>query len=424
MQSFARGGLAAGWGAAVPPYSDADLHGWPLTRQDLQPHYDAVTRRIGISGTESDDLAGYFGPSPGLLPPARLDSNGEWILATYQRRARFFHSRGLYAGRPRLAIATKRYRHRGPLAYHDMEFWADADRAVYRPGYTLSELQRAANLRYESGVVIDSFAETNGGVRLSGRRIGGGEFSIDGAHVILAAGTLQSTRIVLKSVAQQQNSVPLLSNPYSYFPCLLWTRIGQPTLDRRHSLTQAMMYFDPHHRPANAIQVQFYSYRSLLQFKLLKESPYGIGPTTQLLRHLLPMMVIAGVHHADYPTAHKRAFLSGNGGLRIEYQPSLSERRRRTKIENDLGLLFYRMGLYPLRRIDPGHGSSIHYAGTLPMSTSGAPLTTSPDGRLADHPRIRLADGSAFPTLPAKGLTFTLMANANRVGSALAKDLS
>jgi len=37
---------------------------------------------------------------------------------------------------------------------------------------------------------------------------------------------------------------------------------------------------------------------------------------------------------------------------------------------------------------------------------------------------VYLADGSVFPWLPAKGLTFTLMACADRVGTLLAARLA
>jgi choline dehydrogenase-like flavoprotein len=76
-----------------------------------------------------------------------------------------------------------------------------------------------------------------------------------------------------------------------------------------------------------------------------------------------------------------------------------------------------------LRTIRPGHASSFHYAGTLPMSAGGEELTTDRDGRLARTRGVYVADGSVFPSLPSKGLTFTMMANADRVGTRLARTL-
>lgn len=426
MQSFALGGLAAGWGAAVPPFSDVDLEDWPLSRQELQPHYDAIARRIGICGVTGDDLERWFGPSSNLMPPAKQDSNGSWLLATYQRRAAYFHGRGLYAGQPRLAITTRRLGDRGPCQYRDMEFWADTDRSVYRPVYTLDALRARPNFTYLSGRFAESFREGPDGVSLTVRNLERGTAeTLRAGALVLAAGALQSGRIALQSLGASSHEAPLLCNPYTYFPCLLWTRLGQPTRDRRHSLTQVMMYFDPFRHPQQAVQAQVYSYRSLLLFKLLKESKLPIGLSIPVLQALQNYFIIIGVHHPDYPSNSKSVrWRPEDGALEIRYQPTISESRRRTRMENELMLVMYRLGCLPLGRIDPGYGSSIHYAGTLPMKSEDAPFSTTLAGRLRGTQSVYVADGAAFPTLPSKGLTYTLMANANRVGEGVAKKLS
>jgi choline dehydrogenase-like flavoprotein len=57
----------------------------------------------------------------------------------------------------------------------------------------------------------------------------------------------------------------------------------------------------------------------------------------------------------------------------------------------------------------------VHYSGTLPMSAASRPLTTTPEGRSRDFDNLWILDGSTLPFLPAKNLTFTLMALATRV---------
>ena len=82
---------------------------------------------------------------------------------------------------------------------------------------------------------------------------------------------------------------------------------------------------------------------------------------------------------------------------------------------------FRRLGCLPLKRIRPGNGSSIHYAGTFPISGEDRPLTCDRDARLRGTRAVYLADGSVFPWLPPKGLTFNIMANADRVGAIVAE---
>ena len=86
---------------------------------------------------------------------------------------------------------------------------------------------------------------------------------------------------------------------------------------------------------------------------------------------------------------------------------------------------FRRLGCLPLKTIRPGHGASLHYAGTFPMLPGcDDPLTCDGDGRLRATRAVYLADGSIFPWIPPKGLTFNLMAHADRVGKRLAKRLA
>jgi choline dehydrogenase-like flavoprotein len=63
-------------------------------------------------------------------------------------------------------------------------------------------------------------------------------------------------------------------------------------------------------------------------------------------------------------------------------------------------------------------GASVHFAGSLPMTADAAALTATPDGRSRDVANLWLVDGATFPFLPAKNITFTLMANAVRIAEA------
>jgi len=59
--------------------------------------------------------------------------------------------------------------------------------------------------------------------------------------------------------------------------------------------------------PGRIVQAQLFSYRSLLTFKLMKESPLAYREGLRLLRLLIPKFAILGIHHEDRPTAGKRS---------------------------------------------------------------------------------------------------------------------
>jgi len=427
--SLARGGFGAAWAAGVFPFTDDELRDLGLSESELRPHYDAVAERIGVSG-DRDDLLPFFPWSPSLLPPLELDSNAEAILERYRRSPERFHAAGFFLGGTRLAVCTREHRERGPERYLDMAYWADSDRSVYRPQWTLDELQRTSRFTYQAGRFVQSFYEVGDRVRVRAQRVeDGAEEEHEAAALVLAAGTIGTAWIVLRSLGRYDQAVPILCNPYAYTPMLNLGTLGRPVRDRRHSLAQLTCMLRTSGAGGRTVQAQVFSYRSLLTFKLMKESPLAQRETLRIMRLLIPHFSILGIHHEDRPTPAKRMLLRRGRGsepdrLRIDYAPAQDEITAQQRDERALRRIFLRLGCVPLRTLRPGHGANIHYAGAFPMSPSGGELTCDTAGRLRATRAVHLADGSVFPWLPAKGLTFTLMAHANRVGTLLAKRLA
>jgi len=222
---------------------------------------------------------------------------------------------------------------------------------------------------------------------------------------------------------------PLVANPYTYVPCLNLAMLGREAEDARHSLSQLTATLSDPERPDDPrAHVSVYSYRSLLTFKLMKEAPLGARASLALMRALIPMLTILGIHHADRPSPRKTLMLrrdhaGGPDRLAIRYALDDDQAEQVDRAERRLLRLFRGLGCVAMKRIRPGHGSSIHYAGPFPMSDSPGELQTSAAGLLAGTAAVFLADGSVLPDLPAKGLTLTLMANADRIGTLLAGTL-
>jgi choline dehydrogenase-like flavoprotein len=429
LESLALGGLGAGWGAVAVPFDAADIAGWPIAATDLAPHYEAVAARVGISGAR-DDLLRHYGDLASLQPPLELDANGESILARYERRRGDLNRQGLHLGRGRLAVLSRDLGSRRAQAYTDMDFYADRERSVFRPAFAVEELQRSANFTYLRPYLVERFRETADGVELTALHVESGRRETFAARTaILAAGTLGTARIVLRSFDRYDTPVPLVANPYTYVPCVNTALLGKAVRDRRHSLTQAAAILDPDGTGRRRVHVQAYSYRSLLLFKLVKEAPLGVPWALRILRELLGSFVILGIHHEDRPSPRKRCTLRrGAAGepdaLEVSYEEEDATLREQAAREKVILRGFRKLGCWALKRIHPGHGASIHYGGTIPMTGEERELTATPECRLRGTRAVYLADGSVLPHLPAKALTLTLMANADRVGQRLLRELA
>jgi len=204
--------------------------------------------------------------------------------------------------------------------------------------------------------------------------------------------------------------------------------LGRVPSGPKHSLVQLCVIHAPRGSGQPLVHAHVHSYQSLLNFKLAREFPMPYRTGMRLAKWLVPCLAILAIDHEDRPDSGKLCRLrSGNPGeadqLQIEYRLSeavVKEQRRRETI---LLREFARLGCIPLRRIRPGYAASVHYGGTFPMTHCDKDLTVEPSCRLRGSRSVYLADGSVFPYLPAKGLTFTMMANANRIGTHLCQIL-
>lgn len=428
IESLALGGLGGAWGAVSFPYLDSELERSGLVPVVLRPHYDIVARRVGISGPEEDDLSPFHGTLAALQPPMELDHNASTILAQYRRRRARSHQDGIYLGRPLRAVLTQPLDGRRPHAYHDMDFWSNKGGSVYRPALTLHALKQSEQFTYERPYLVESFSESGSGtVTVRARSLSTQRYEqFVARRVILAAGSLGTTRIVLRSFRQYDIRVPLTCNAHAYVPCLHPRGLGTSPTEPRQSLAQLSMIYDPTGTREHLVQAQLYSYRSLLLFRLLKEFPLAYREGLRIMRALSPSMVIWLILHEDEQDEGRYCVLrrgEDRDHLETAYHMSEDRERRQRADEHVMIRWFRKLGCWPLKTVYPGHGSSIHYGSQLPFSREDRPLTTAPSGRLHGTRHVYVGDGAALTYLPAKGLTLTLMANGNRIAANVSQSL-
>ena len=429
LQSLALGGLAAGWGAGASTYEAAELRRAGLPPEEVTRYYDPLARDIGVSGPVDDDTSPHLVELRTLQPPLEVDSNGEALLRTYASRSATLNARGFKLGRPPLAVLTEPLGGRQPNPYHDMDFWSDQRESVYRPRFTVRDLMAEPNFIYVNRTLVTRFADDGvGPVRVHGYNIETGErMTLTCRRLLLAAGAINTSRLVLRSLRRYGARVPLLCNPYTYVPVINLPMLGQPARDRRYSLAQVTGLLIPPDRPDEQVVATCYSYRSLLLFKLVRQMPLPPTLGLQLTRLIATSLVVVGIHHPDSPSPNRYLELRATGvdrdELRARADRSHTELREQRQLEHQILRHLLTLRCLPLRVIRLPAGASIHYAGTLPFAEDDIPLSCALDGRLRPTASVHVADSAPWRFLPAKGLTFTLMANARRIADAVTASL-
>jgi len=147
--------------------------------------------------------------------------------------------------------------------------------------------------------------------------------------------------------------------------------------------------------------------------------PFSAKSNLGLIRHMLPAMIVMQLFFPGEAQPPAKISLQENGRLRIQGHPN----RVNTRKLRPLLRFLMRLGCMTVPslivRVPMGH--AVHYASTMPMKRSPHRYQCDADGRLSGAQNVFIADSAAFSRLPAKNMSFAMMANAVRVAGRVAK---
>jgi choline dehydrogenase-like flavoprotein len=411
VASFAVGGLANAWGAGVFRFTEKDLEGFPISVAELRPFYDEISDHIGISGAD-DDLASFFGAEPHLLPPMRLTSLASDILQRFRHRQSEFEERGITIGRPRLAVLTEPHNSRAAYEYENLEFYKPYNPAIYNPAFTMDDLVSRNQVTLRTGYLVHSYREFSDYVEVTARNLETGTHErFQARNLILAAGTLGTSKIVLQTNQDYETQLPILDNPMACIPLFRLSQIGAALEINDSALGQLnLIYKTP--GSGELLQGTIYGTTGPLRSDVLFQFPLSIWANLTSARYLSPAMALLMLFYPGTVETGNYLRLKPDGTLDINYEWKSDQAAERRLIR-----AFGRIGYLSAASLCqyPAMGSSLHYAGTLPMKRSAGRYQTDAEGRLHGAHSVYVADGACFSELPAKNLTFTIMANALRI---------
>jgi hypothetical protein len=203
--------------------------------------------------------------------------------------------------------------------------------------------------------------------------------------------------------------------PFVHLP-MIGTRY-QPRTYQYHLLGMGLEGADAR----SYVHCQITTLKTALVHPVIQKLPFDLAHATRMIAAIHAALGVVNVNLHDTRRGENRAEwrpdLGTDGGLRFTYSPPPDEEDRLyptlARLRKALRLLgcVAPAGMTHVRPM----GSSVHYAGLLPMTTEGGAETTTPTGRSRLYENLHFVDGITFPFLPAKNLTFTLMANAVRI---------
>jgi choline dehydrogenase-like flavoprotein len=432
LLSFGQGGLAEAWTGGVYPFNDDELKYFPFDYKDIEPYYCEIARRIGIAG-EEDDLARFIPFHENIQKPLQLDLHSSMMFNSYTDHKAYLNEKlGSYIGRSRIAVLSSDEDDRQACGYTGRCLWGCPRGALYTPMITLSECKRYSNFRYIPGMYVHYFKyDAKGRIRsIVAESIKRNELEeVECGKLILAAGTFSTSRIFLESIYKNSGGVAklkgLMDNRQILLPYVNWKMIGYPWKANSYQYHQLTMGVESE-RPEEYIHSQITTLKTAMVHPIVQRIPMDFKTSLDVFRSIHAALGIVNVNLHDTRREENYITLKNekNSSIKstiIKYKPINGEAELISKALKTVKKSLRALGCIALpmmTHIRP-KGASVHYAGTIPMSKVREPYKTSPYCQSYDFENLYIVDGTTFPFLPAKNITFTLMANAIRVADKL-----
>ena len=423
--SFAKGGLANGWGANALAFDDNDLAEWPVSFSDMEAAYKTVYERIPVAGPIQDDLTPHLRGVYPSQPSVRLSASDQRLLKTYERRKAKLTKLGVKIGYARLAVVTDPSR-ADACDYSGRCLWGCPKGSIYNPRLsTLKECETHRGFRYVAGRLV--LALRSSGNKIDGIRyldVATREIREEACDVVfLAAGALQTGAIFLRTLkAARAEAAPqsegLMDTTVVRIPFVALRSIGQPPDARSFQFNRliAGIVGESTQWP-RYLHAELLHLTSLIYHPLIERMPFDTRTSTKLFFALKPAIGVATLFFPDRitPGNHQRVVDHGGISDKVELHYRKSEDKERF-IRHSVARMrsaLYRLGCIPRGAVRSPPGAGIHYAGTVPMGNG--PKRCDATGRSNLFSNLYIADGAAFPSLPSKSITMSLAAHATRV---------
>src|SRR3989344_585798 len=371
IQSLAKGGLSEVWNGISDFFTPSELKRTGLPVDEIQKEYKEIAKRVKFES----------------LP---LDLHSKLLLQ-----------------------ASKENKHLKSSVYQTPSFLS------YRSSKSIEELKKYKNFTYLPNQLVYIVNDKTQNVEVESVSIDKGkEFITKGRFLILAAGSINTTRILLRSFQLFDYRTTFLTKAHYVIACLhLKTLISKRTFTKK-KIAQLAISSDEIKEGLNSFFIQLFRFNSLAVNKAIKHIPLPKFIALSLLTIITPSLVIADVRLPCFESKDKfyslKKVYDGRDILEIVFNETKKELEDHKKDLDKIKHQLRSLGLFPLKM--GNDYVTAHYGGGVPFGDKQRKLSVDSTGKLFQADRIYVADSSTWRALPSKPPTLTIMANASWVG--------
>jgi len=397
--SFAKGGLMNAWGGVSYKYEDQDLKDFPFNYNEIKEYYEKA-ENIADTSTISEK-------SKNINPLIKT------LYSKYKSHTYYFDKRGVIIKKLPILNDSQNNKSNYNSFFHNQH-------SIYTTNITLDSLIEKKILLYKNNLMVTKFVETDNHVNVYTSHIDTGEEKVFSAKkLILAAGCLGTSKIVLNSFNDYSTKLPLQANETSYTPFLNPFFIGKNDTNNFSTLSHGLI--SNQHNCHNTICTSFHTINNIAISDLIMEIPFPIRNNLFISKLLKPSLLISQIFYPSVISNKNWIKIERNQKLKINY-----ETHTKAQFEKTLITYLRKTGFFSHIKLSKKQmpGSSFHYSSTLPMKKQPAQYQTDPYGKLFNTENVYVSDSANFSYLPAKNLTLTIMANALRITDKIKKQFN
>lgn len=418
LGSLATGGLSNVWGCGVAAYAEEAFLKFPFEMSDIEQSYRDIATRIGISGSlTQDDLSQYFGLDKWTNGHIPLDRLHESILESYQLRRSQLHNMGVKLGVARKAVLSEnRGKEKGCNLCGNCLFGCERQ-SLYSSIRELGSLMSMPHFDHQAGIVVEKIEQVERGWKVyvldAVKEV---RKTLDCKVLVMAAGTLASTRLIFDSISYQKPA-RLLSTPTAAFLLLKPKFLGYKTqsgfglgqLSYTVNLPDKITGFGSLFSPVGIPMSEF-----------VRQIPFQSKMSIKIMQSVMSSSSIGNVF---LPGDLSNIFVQLNSRRQLVIDGSYSSETDilQSIVKERLTSAFLKLGVL----LVPGSftlgpvGGGVHYAGTVPMKLDPQLGESSKFGQPTGTTNLFLVDGASLPYLSEQSHTLTIMANADRIAKHL-----
>jgi choline dehydrogenase-like flavoprotein len=425
--SEARGGLSNVWGASQLPTRAEDIADWPISLADLEPHYRAVFDFMPTT-TVADELASLLPTFTERGQELRPSRQADEFLGDLQKNREPLRRAGLHFGRSRVAVTAAGDARRPACVHCGLCLYGCPYGLIYSTASTLRRLIEEKKVTYLDRHLVEKLEPNADGVTIVARDLRQQQtVKFQASRVFVGTGVLPTAGLVLHSLGAFDEPVEMLDSQYFIYPFFRWRRTPDVQSEALHSLVQAFVEIDDPAISRHLVHLEIFSYSDFLQ-RALMATPLRFflripWMAEQMFGRLLVVQGFLHSRDSGRLTLALRRNSAGQPRLHVEAQPSRqawwASIKAGLKLAANVRLLGGAPVVPAMQFAEPGR--SYHSGGTFPMRVRPGKLETDVLGQPTGLSRVHLLDASVFPSIPATTITLTVMANAHRIATEVAK---